>query len=380
MGSECLAVGADFKIPNVGLPKEIVWPHGFFAAVDFLRDFPVPTGRINALPWLIDPANPLLMKTSLCHSAGTVLWAACIFHGTHFVVCPDIPMTPVVLESILSDIGATTGLFLPDTLADLASSSEGLKALSGLKSTVYVGMPMPTAVGDMISQVTRLYSSFGLTEKSYIPTLQPKEPSDWEYLEWNLYHLVEMRQQDAEHHQLIVPRSPRRYTQRVFHVLPSISEFCTGDLFIRHSTDAKLWKHVGREDDMSKLQNRILLYPRPIELTLENHQFVDKAVVTTNNALSAVLIVEPRWEQVEHLRLPEGVIESIWPLVEKVNADLPSEAEISRRNILLVAKDRPFQTTAKGTMKRPSVVQGYAGDIEILEGLKDGQLKLPIKL
>ncbi|KAJ6001161.1 hypothetical protein N7481_001570 [Penicillium waksmanii] len=350
---------------TTGLPKEIVFPHGYFTAVDFYRHILVPTGRVSTLPWPIDPKVPLFLKTNLFHGTGLVVWAAAIFNGTHFVLGPDAPLTGAVLKGILSDTGATMGLFISDTLASLGSCPEGIEALSGLTYTAFVGMPLSANIGHILSRVTRLYSCFGLTETCCISALQPKEPADWEYFEWNPNHPIEMRKH-GEYHQLVIPRPLGRYTHCVFHVLPSISEFCTGDLFLRHPKDEMLWKHVGREDDMTKLQNRVLLYPGPIELALEGHRFVHKTIITTNKALRAVLIVEPNWEQVGHVRLPEGLVESIWPLVQKINNDLPCEAEISRGHILVATKDHPFQTTAKGTVKRRLVVQSYWEKIESL--------------
>ena len=279
---------------------------------------------------------------------------------------PDISLTATALRTILSDTGATTGLFVSDTLASLGSCLEGIDALSELEYAGFVGMPLSTEIGDSLSKVTHLYSCFGLTEAGYISALQPEKSADWEYLEWHPDHPIDMRKHKGEYHQLVIPRSPGRYTHAVFHVFPSLSEFQTGDLFLRHPRSAGLWKHVGRKDDMTKLQNRILLYPSHIELKLEGHDMIHKAVITTNDALRVVLLVEPVWEHIVNLRLPEEFIGNIWCLVENINADLPCEAEISKSRIIVATKDNPFQKTAKGTVKRRLVVQSHWEKIKSL--------------
>jgi hypothetical protein len=272
------------------------------------------------------------------------------------------------LKQIVAETKAKTGLFLPDTLSSLSSSVKGLEAISSLDCVSFVGMPLPTNVGDKISQVVRLQSSIGLTETGYFSTLQPLKREDWEYFEWNPNHPVEMRFYDDKCSQLVVPRPAGRFTHCAFLVLPNHREFCTGDLFTQHTENPALWKHVGRCDDISKLQNRVLLYPHPIETTLTGHNLVSKAIVTTDHALRVLVIIEPTRDN-QHI--PKDVANAIWPLIQRINKNLPREAQIAKDRILIAPSSKPFQTTAKGTVQRRLVVQSHSKDIEAISALGD---------
>lgn len=352
-----------------GLPKEIPLPHGYFSALDYFQHLQLPEGRTSTVPWLSEPKHPHLLKTNLFHGSGIGTWAAALFHRTHFVIGPDIPLTAALLKQIVTETGVKTGIFPPHMLTALSSSAEGLEAMAGLRCVGFVGMPLPTSVGDKICQVTRLQSCIGMTEAGYLSTLQPHEPKDWEYFEWNPYHPVEMRDQDCGYFELVIPRPAGRYTQCVFLVLPNQREFYTGDLFIQHPRNPVLWKHAGRHDDVSKLQNNVLLYPCPIEKDLEGHNMISLALLTTDHALRVVLIVDPDREVVGCPCLPEDFVDNIWPLVEEVNCGLPPEARITRDHVLVASIDKPFQTTAKGTVRRRFVVKSYSKEIEAISGL-----------
>ncbi|GAB1193471.1 hypothetical protein APSETT444_002689, partial [Aspergillus pseudonomiae] len=319
-----------------GVPKEIVLPHGYFSALDYFQYIPLPQGRKSTAPWLSHPDHPHLIKTNMFHATGIVTWAAAIFHRTHFVLGPDAPLTPGSLKAIVSETGAKSGLFLPDTLTCLSASEEGLAALASLECVSFVGMPLPPSAGDKIARATRLQSSIGLTEAGYFCSLQPRDPMHWEYFEWNCHHPMEMRDHPSGCSELVITRPPDYYTHTVFLVLPNREEFCTGDLFVQHSDHKELWRHVGRKDDVSKLQNRVFLHPGPIERALEGHELVSKAMflIIINDEgrtspcraylrrflapfgyQSRCLLGEAPWDVV-NLRMGSGSVVS-WPLLYK---------------------------------------------------------------
>ncbi|PLB53450.1 acetyl-CoA synthetase-like protein [Aspergillus steynii IBT 23096] len=349
---------------TTGLPKEIPFPHGYFTALDYFQHIPLPPGRKSTAPWLNHDENPHLLKTSLSHGSGIVTWGAAIFHRTLFVIGPDIPMTGELLEQIVTETGAKSGLFLPDTLTNLSSSPEGMKAMARLDCVSFVGMPLPTSVGDKISRITRLQSSIGLTETAYFCTIRPEDPKHWEYFEWNPHHPVQMRDTAGGYSEMIITRPEGPYTHCVFLVLPDREEFATGDLFVQDTESPGLWKHAGRRNDVSKLQNRVLLHPTPIENMLEGLELVSKAVATTDHSLRPVLIVDPN-RRVEGNELSsEEVVERLWPSVKEINAGLPPEAQIAQTHILVAPVDKPLRTTAKGTVQRRLVVEDFAKEIE----------------
>ena len=96
---------------------------------------------------------------------------------------------------------------------------------------------------------------------------------------------------------------------------------------------------------------------------------ISLALLTTDHALRVVLIVDPDREVVGCPCLPEDFVDNIWPLVEEVNCGLPPEARITRDHVLVASIDKPFQTTAKGTVRRRFVVKSYSKEIEAISGL-----------
>ncbi|KAB8254581.1 acetyl-CoA synthetase-like protein [Aspergillus pseudonomiae] len=333
---------------TTGVPKEIALPHGYFSALDYFQHIPLPQGRKSTAPWLSHPHHPHLIKTNMFHATGIVTWAAAIFHRTHFVLGPDAPLTPGSLKAIVSETGAKSGLFLPDTLTCLSASEEGLAALASLECVSFVGMPLPPSAGDKIARATRLQSSIGLTEAGYFCSLQPKDPMHWEYFEWNCHHPMEMRDHPSGCSELVITRPPDYYTHTVF----------------LHPDHKELWKHVGRKDDVSKLPNRVFLHPGPIERALEGHELVSKAMVATNHALRVMLIIDPDRRIARRSMPPEEVVDRLWPLVEQVNCRLPVEAQITRNRILVAPINKPFKTTAKGTIQRRHILEDFKLEIE----------------
>ncbi|KAL4916332.1 acetyl-CoA synthetase-like protein [Aspergillus aurantiobrunneus] len=355
---------------TTGLPKEIVLPHGYFTALDYLQHVPLPPGRISTAPWLSDPEDPHLSKMNFFHATGIVTWAAALLHRIRFVIGPDVALTAPLLEQILAETGAKSALFAPDHLVNLGTSKEALQALAGFRCVSFVGMALPRTVGDEIARVTRLQSSIGLTETGYFHTLRPEQRSDWEYFEWNPHYPIDMQEEGSSGYcQLVFRRSAEPYLHGVFVVLPGRTEFSTGDLYVQHPQNPKLWKNAGRQDNMCKLQNRVILYPTPIEEIFEAHGFVARAVVSTDLRFRAVLIIEPDWKQTGCPRSPDGLVSSISPLVENTNRDLPVEAHISKDRILVTPTDSPFPRTAKGSVQRRAVLEAYQEEISAMSNI-----------
>lgn len=338
-------------------------PHGYFSALDYFNRISLPLGKKPTTPGCSHPNDPLLVKTNMYHATGILAWVAALFYHTNFVLGPNAPLTAATLRAIVSETGAKSGLFLPDMLTRLSASTDGIESLGALESISFVGMPLPSSVGDKVARVTRLQTCIGLTEEGYLHTIQPRDRKDWEYLEWNCHHPIQMRDHPSGYSELVIPRPPGRYTHALFFVLPDQQEFHTGDLYTQHPENKGLWKHVGRTDDVSKLQNRVFLHPAPIERALQEHELVSRAVMTPDPALRVVLIIDPDWTMVRELS-PEEIIDRLWPLVEKLNGGLPEEARMARSRIVVAPVDKPFRTTAKGSVQRRYVLDDFAEEIE----------------
>lgn len=119
---------------------------------------------------------------------------------------------------------------------------------------------------------------------------------------------------------------------------------------------------------MCKLQNRIYIYPNPIEKIFEAHSGIARAVVLTDHRFRAILI-KPDWKQSGCPHSPDGLVSSIWSLVEKSNHDLPVEANISKDRILVASVDSPFPTTANGAVQHHALLEEYQEEISVISNL-----------
>ncbi len=110
---------------------------------------------------------------------------------------------------------------------------------------------------------------------------------------------------------------------------PDVEHWHTKDLFRPHPTKPSLWQFYGRTDDIIVLSNGEKFNPVPSEAIVAGHRLLSGALIVGQGRFQAALLVEAD----EIANPTETLIESIWPIVERANAQAPGHARIIRSMI-----------------------------------------------
>ena len=105
----------------------------------------------------------------------------------------------------------------------------------------------------------------------------------------------------------------------LIHNLPGVREWRTKDLFRRHPTQESLWQFAGRVDDIIVLSNGYKFNPVTAESVIQDHPLVSGALIIGLGRAQAALLIELKADQPH----APGVVDMIWPVIEKANSGLP---------------------------------------------------------
>lgn len=146
--------------------------------------------------------------------------------------------------------------------------------------------------------------------------------------------------------------------QGVFYTFPDAKEYSTKDIFRRHPTLPNQWLHVGRTDDLINFSFGLFLNPVVFEDTISDHPNVMGVLVVGTNRFEPALLLEPA-----NVLSTEGererLIDSVWPLVDRVNEQTVSYARINRNFIRVTEPDKPFPRASKGSIQRGAALKLY---------------------
>lgn len=148
--------------------------------------------------------------------------------------------------------------------------------------------------------------------------------------------------------------------QGLFYSFPNIDEYHTGDLYEQHPKYPNLWKHCGRTDDVIVFSNGEKLNPVTIEHTVSKHPDVKQAFVVGAGKFQAGMIIEPNEGKAE------GLIDRVWPTIEKINAETVAHGRISKYLVRLSDPAKPFLYSAKGSLRKGAVKKLYKDEIDAL--------------
>ncbi|KAJ5109493.1 NRPS-like enzyme [Penicillium angulare] len=352
---------------TTGFPKPVNVTHGYLATIDNMQTLPVPVGRQISLNCLHHRGEVRLFYSPMFHFMGIICLAESLFFQTPFFFVPDRPLTPGLFSQIMnSNNPPTWGALAPYTLEALMNSEDGIAGLKKLSGVIYGGAPMAEATGNKLSSMLRVQTVMGSSETSYTPGLQCEDPADWAYNEW--VPGFDLRMEDAGNDlwELVLPQSRTRQYHGISHSYPQVGEYRTGDLFRSHPSKSGLWRYDGRRDDLIVLSNGEKFNPIEAEGLIGSHPLVNKVVIFGQGRFQAALLVEPSWEQLPSSWTFDLLKRTIWPLVEKANMALPAYAKIFESHIAFTSRDKPFQLSPKGTIRRLDIVRDYEAELESL--------------
>ncbi|EEH09810.1 ochratoxin A non-ribosomal peptide synthetase [Histoplasma capsulatum G186AR] len=361
---------------TTGLPKPVLLTHGYVAAQKGVQVMPTPPGRVGSVYSVCEPGKLAFTMSPFFHFMGLLTVIASVSAATPFVLSPEKPMTAELLATIVTETKCTSASLPPSSLEDLYSSQVGQKTLSKFHYIAYGGAPLSPEIGDGLCKLTHLQTVLGSSECGLVASLKAEEREDWGYFEWNPFYAVDMRAQGDGTFELVIPRQSNRHVHGVFHTYPDLTEYRTGDLFTPHARKPGLWRYIGRGDDVIVLSNGEKFNPTSMEIIIQGHPLVSKAVVIGQGRFQAALLCELDWDNWKGDE--DEFIEEIWPIVQKANEGAPGHGRLMKSKIGLSSPSKPFKTTPKGTVQRRIVTEDYRDEIESLYSKSDNEATISI--
>ncbi|GAA87826.1 NRPS-like enzyme [Aspergillus luchuensis IFO 4308] len=356
---------------STGMPKPIALTHGYFSALDAIVHLPRPGDRRLTIFCDLSPDNLVLSVVPFFHMMGIVAFTTSIFHSVPFLYGPEKPLSVDFLTDLIKFGRPTTALLPPSILDDVSLSEEALLTLGTMESVYFGGAPLSSETGDKVRKYTKLITALGSTETNLIPSIVPEKDEDYGYLEWNPNYGAVMEPVGDDIYELVIPRPTTRDYHGICHTFPSFTEYHTKDLFTRHPSNPRLWKHHGRLDDVIVLSNGFKFNPVILETMIEAHPLISRALVVGKGQFHTALLVEPYWDAFNSYLDPNSFIDDIWPAIEEANKTIAAHGRIMKDKIALSKRDKPFQTTPKGSTRRAAVVKDYANEIDAIYTMSD---------
>ncbi|KAJ5528320.1 hypothetical protein N7513_012479 [Penicillium frequentans] len=266
------------------------------------------------------------------------------------------PPSPDGITEVLR-YGRVEGALLPPVLIDaLCLSPNGLQALRDLKYIHYAGAPLSTKSAELIIPHAQVVPCVGSTEAGgYFTTIHGK-PDTWDYLAFQKHAGATFEQQLGDLHELVFIRNPNCAMQQIFTVYPDRDRFETNDLWVEHPTEKGLWKIIGRTDDYVCFSHGDGLHASLLEPEITAHP--------NGMEESPVLLVELAMGANDESR--EGLLETLWPYIEKLNARCHASVQISPEKVVITSKEKPFIMTIKGSVARMQTLRLYEDEIAAL--------------
>ena len=239
---------------------------------------------------------------------------------------------------------------VPYVLQMLAADEEGLEMLKSMKIVGVGGAALPQDVGDdLVEKHVNLISRFGSAECGFLMSSHRDYATDkeWQYLrnEGSTALSFEPRE-DGLAELVILPQWPHMAKRN-----RDDGSFATADLFEAHPTIPNAWKYHSRADSQLTFRTGKKFDPAPLEASIATSPMVSDILVFGNDRHypGALLFRSPHSVEMPEEQLLEG----IWPLIEKLNAESQDHARLSRSMLVVMSRHAPgLEKSSKGTILR----------------------------
>ncbi|KAF7783265.1 hypothetical protein Agabi119p4_2641 [Agaricus bisporus var. burnettii] len=346
-----------------------------------VEDFQVPSHRRYATMALL-PAHALAFL-------GNTIFG--IYHGFTLGLYPptgsSLSASPIVPtpENFLEHAKRTRCagiLTAPIFVKAWARSKSDVKELAKFRHIAFAGGPLATEIGDaLVAAGVNLQSMYGATEFGNPMKFSPQRgrEKDWEWYEFcdlGSHEFIDQGNGTYEYHFM----SNELHRPSVIN-RPDGKGYATSDLFIKHPTIDKLWKIIGRLDDVVVLSMGTNIVPGPIEAIMNNSPFIHGAVVFGRGHDRAGILVEPcSYQQPESPETAHKFRDLIWALVERVNSAVPLYSRILNEMILFTSQGKPLPRTLKGNVAKKLALKLYEEEIERVDiSLSDNNIRVSLE-
>ncbi|KAF2645815.1 acetyl-CoA synthetase-like protein [Massarina eburnea CBS 473.64] len=240
---------------------------------------------------------------------------------------------------------------VPYVLQMMEADGSGLEALKSMDIVGVGGAALPTEVGNrLVDRGVNLISRFGSAECGFLLSSYRNFAADqeWHYLRnYSSSKFIDFEDQDDGLAELVVkPGWPHMAKQN-----RDDGSFATADLFAKNLEIENAWLYHSRADSQLTLITGKKFDPAPLEATIATSKHLDDAVIFGNNQpYCGMLLLRSK----EYQNTPDHeLIETIWPLVHKLNKESQDHARISQHMLIPVSyQPEPLVKSSKGTIVR----------------------------
>jgi hypothetical protein len=245
------------------------------------------------------------------------------------------------------------------------------KLSQGAETILWAGGSVSRSAGDAVARKMSVVNALASTEMGVWPSISQSDTNMadgmWEYMTphpaLNLSFSPVSETSEGTTCEAVMVKNDgvkwNGYIQPLFKIYTDVHDKHLGDLFIQHPHHPNLWRHHGRADDLLVFSSDEKFHPAAAELRLAEHPDIAEVMMVGTRRPKAALII--RLESGESM-----VPEDVWKLVEQVNRDSPVYARVERGMVIVV--DKPFERTAKGSVRKGGMLELYAREVEGLYG------------
>ncbi|KAE9391849.1 acetyl-CoA synthetase-like protein [Gymnopus androsaceus JB14] len=360
--SICIPVARlDFQSPFLGI-----------AISSCIKAITLPTFAAKYSGSSVLATLPLFHGSGVALTRGSLIWL-----GWRVMFAdPSKPVTANALVEFCKSPNRPDILIgAPSVIEEIASFEGGLDVMRSLKFWFFVGAPVPPHFGSLlVKEKIHFLSMLGSTEIGQMNVLEPegREPQDWQYhqLRPDLDIVLEPRgaQPGEGPFELIILANKDGWKPGTINVkIGGVEGYSTSDLYQKHPTDPRLFKHSGRADDVVVLSNGEKTLSRPIESCIEAHPHVTTAIVfgtgRTQNGVLVVPSADSAFDPADEVALA-AFRNDIWEAVENANRNSPSHSQIWKEMILVTTPGKDLPRTDKGSVRRKEAISLYSEEID----------------
>ncbi|EJC99607.1 acetyl-CoA synthetase-like protein [Fomitiporia mediterranea MF3/22] len=351
---------------TTSFPKPVYWTHRALSCVSILP-----------LSGEVDVSGTIFgcHSTPLFHALGALLIAFPASIGVCLALfkpqSPAVVPNPVnVFEAAL--VAETDYLFSPPSFVETWSQVDHyVDELSKMKGVVYGGGPLAKHAGDhLASRGVNIYQTYASTETAGLSAFLPEHPGmAWEYFKFLSDRKIRLEPFSENEFRVIVLESDNFKPFSINTKVNGVDGYASDDLVSPHPTKLGYFKIVGRADDQIIHSNGEKTNPGPLETMLKQDSQIEDAIMFGRGRFQCGVLIQPsKAYPVDHFDTVEleKFRNAIWPTVEKVNAFAPGHSRLFKEMIIVASPEKPFQYTAKRSLRRQVVLEAYSKEIDKL--------------
>jgi thioester reductase-like protein len=232
----------------------------------------------------------------------------------------------------------------------------------------YAGGGVPTKIGELLTEAgVYLVSTYGGTEFGPVSRVFRKHGEEklWDYLQ--VSDLVTPRMVPEGDGSFEAQFLSTEMHQLAVENLPDVKGYATSDIWIPHPTKPRLWKIIGRKDDVIVHTSGEKTVPGPMEDILMSSPYIMSAIMfgREHDQTGVLIELKPAYA-IDPTNEPDliAVRNLLWPMVEEANKVAPAFSRIFKEMMLIVSPNKPLPRAGKATVMRKAALALYRDEIE----------------